>query len=313
MANVPTIDLNCIDNDALQALDLACRDHGFFFLKGHGLDALVEAVKTQAECFFALPRDEKQKVVRKEDNPMGYYDRELTKQKRDLKEVFDFYARSNGQENRMPWPQQPTEFKETLRAYFLANAELSNRVMHILCNALGVDETSFDRFFMPRHTSSARLNYYPSEDPLAADDQQSVTPLGDMALHHHTDQGAITLLFQDDIGGLQAFSKDAGWIDIPPMEDALVVNIGDIAQVWSNGAYQAALHRVLPIAAGKSRYSLPFFYQPSFDTVVAPHQDLGAPNYRSFNCGDFIQGRIDDNYEDLGADDIQVERFRINA
>jgi len=282
MTNVPTIDLNCIDNDALQALDLACRDHGFFFLKGHGLDALVEAVKTQAECFFALPRDEKQKVVRKEDNPMGYYDRELTKQKRDLKEVFDFYARSNGQENRMPWPQQPTEFKETLRAYFLANAELSNRVMHILCNALGVDETSFDRFFMPRHTSSARLNYYPSEDPLAADDQQSVTPLGDMALHHHTDQGAITLLFQDDIGGLQAFSKDAGWIDIPPMEDALVVNIGDIAQVWSNGAYQAALHRVLPIAAGKSRYSLPFFCQPSFDTVVAPHQDLGAPNYRSF-------------------------------
>ena len=311
MSNVPIIDLNHVDEHALQALDAACRDHGFFFLKGHQIESLLAAVKTQAELFFALPREEKQQVVRKQDNPMGYYDRELTKQKRDLKEVFDFYARSNGEEKRMPWPHHPPAFKETLREYFLANAVLSEQVMAILCRALRINNNSFARFFSPRHTSSARLNYYPSEDPLAAEDQQSATPLGDMALHHHTDQGAITLLFQDNIGGLQAFSKDNGWIDIEPMEDALVVNIGDIVQVWSNGAYRAALHRVLPIAHGKSRYSLPFFYQPSFDSVIEPHTELGEAQYRPFTCGEFIQGRIDDNYADLGDDDIQIERYRI--
>jgi len=314
MNNVPTIDLDNIDDTALRDLDAACRDHGFFLLKNHGLEQQVADAKAQCEAFFALPRDQKLAVVRRADNPMGYYDRELTKQKRDLKEVFDFYARdSEEHEQRMPWPDQPKQFKPVLRAHFLANSRVAQTVMQLLCRALGVEETSLDLHFDHRPTSTARLNYYPSSDPLSEGEQQGVTALGDMALHHHTDQGAITLLFQDKVGGLQAHSPADGWIDVPPQDDTLVVNIGDLVQVWTNGVYRAALHRVLPTAPGTSRISIPFFYQPNFETLIAPLATLGEPVYHSFICREFIQGRIDDNYTDLGGEDTQIEKYRIIA
>ena len=73
-----------------QALAVACEDHGFFLLAGHGHDALVNEVFAQAQSFFGQPTAVKRSVYRNESNPLGYYDRELTKQRRDLKEVFDF-------------------------------------------------------------------------------------------------------------------------------------------------------------------------------------------------------------------------------
>lgn len=312
MKHIPTIDLNNINDESLAAMDTACRDHGFFLLTGHGIDELLVRVKQQAEVFFKLPLEEKRRVMRAHDNPMGYYDRELTKQKRDLKEVFDFYARDDeNREQKMPWPDNLPAFKATLREYFLANIALSKRVLHLVARSLGIAENSFDSGFDFRPTSTARLNYYPSEDPLA-DDETNIPALGDMALHHHTDQGAVTLLFQDNIGGLQAHSPEDGWIDVPPLANALVVNMGDIVQVWSNGQYKAALHRVTPVPKGQSRYSLPFFYQPNFETAIEPHPELGSPVYRKFQWEEFIRGRINDNYADLGEDDIQIERFRIN-
>lgn len=314
MNTVPVIDLENIDEPALKLLDMACRDHGFFLLKNHGLDSELVNAKAQCEAFFALSRDQKHQVLRTPDNPMGYYDRELTKQKRDLKEVFDFYARDTATaENRMPWPEKPEGFKPAMREHFLASTKVAKKIVQLICRALKVDENSLDKHFASRHTSSARLNYYPSTDPLNNEERGEVTPLGDMALHHHTDQGAVTLLFQDNTGGLQAHSSEHGWIDVPPQEDTLVVNIGDIVQVWSNGNYKAALHRVLPIPNGASRISIPFFYQPNFESVIEPLSTLGQPVYKSFVCREFIQGRIDDNYSDLGTDDIQIEKYRISA
>lgn len=312
MVAVPTIDLAHVDDTALAALDAACRDHGFFFLKGHGLEHLMPGLKAQAAAFFHGSRANKESVLRQADNPMGYYDRELTKRKRDQKEVFDYYAtRSQGGTSRMPWPKEPDGFEEALSTYFLANSDVSRKVMRLLCKALGVREDALDAPFAEKETSSARLNFYPSSDPLPEAERSQVTGLGDMALHHHTDQGAITLLFQDSVGGLQALSDEEGWIDVPPTGDTLVVNIGDIVQVWSNGQYKAAVHRVVPVPEGAERYSMPFFFQPSFDTVVTPLAELGAPNYRSFTWREFIMGRISDNYGDVGEDDIQVERYRI--
>jgi len=315
MNSVPTIDFNNIDASALRALDAACRDHGFFLLKNHGLEHEVAQTKTQCEAFFALPREQKLAVVRRADNPMGYYDRELTKQKRDLKEVCDFGGGdSEEHEQRRPWPNQPEQFKETLRTHFLAHSQVAQRVMQLLCRTLGIEETSLDQHFSHRPTSTARLNYYPSSDPLSEDEQHGVTALGNMALHHHTDQGAITLLYQDNAGGLQAHSRTDGWIDVPPQDDTLVVNIGDLVQVWSNGQYRAALHRVLPTAPETARISIPFFYQPNFETLIAPLPALGEPVYRPFVCREFIQGRIDDNYTDLGGEeDTQIEKYRIVA
>ena len=136
--------------------------------------------------------------------------------------------------------------------------------------------------FEPAHTSFVRLNYYPFEDPLTPHDAKAVKTLGDMALHHHTDPGVLTLLLQDMTGGLQTLSKDDGWIDVPPEEGTIVVNLGDSLQVWSNDVYRAAVHRVLPmqtVTGGASgRFSTPYFYNPASDAVLEP---LSASSFPS--------------------------------
>ena len=136
--------------------------------------------------------------------------------------------------------------------------------------------------FGAAHTSAARLNFYPAKDPVPAQERESVTPLGDMALHHHTDPGAITLLLQDNAGGLQALSRANGWIDVPPLDGAIVVNIGDILQVWTNDRCSAGVHRVVPVTNPSGRFSIPFFYQPKVDAVVEPW--LGRGRSTSLPC-----------------------------
>ncbi len=104
---VPTVDLEKAKDDPsqLKSLDKACRDHGFFLLKNHGMQEEIDDMWRMSEWFFNQPREDKLKIIRTETIPLGYYDREMTKQKRDLKEVFDFmYPKSNG-EDLNQWPE----------------------------------------------------------------------------------------------------------------------------------------------------------------------------------------------------------------
>jgi len=323
MQNIPVVDLGRHRARRLNAGDRtelarACEDHGFFLLRGHQCDALIDRVFAASADFFAAPRSLKNSVARNAENPLGYYDRELTKQHRDQKEVFDFKA--GGHESRNParrtrWPDEMPEFRETLTMFFSAFTELSKETMAMVLEALGMPQTRIagilDEGFGERHSSSARLNFYPAYDPVPAAEQQGLNSLGDMALHHHTDPGAITLLLQDDHGGLQALSRTDGWIDVPPASGTVVVNVGDVLQVWTNDRCTAGVHRVLPVGSGAGRYSTPFFYQPRFDAEIAPWVTTGEQaRYRPFSWREFIRGRVTDNYADYGEDDIQIDRYR---
>ena len=93
-----------------------------------------------------------------------------------------------------------------------------------LCIGIGVEAKTLRPSFDPVHTSFVRLNYYPTDDPLTGDEAAEVTPRGDMALHHHTDAGALTILLQDDVGGLQV-EVDGEWIDAEPTDGAFVINV----------------------------------------------------------------------------------------
>ena len=297
----------------------ACEDHGFFFLSGHGEQQLIDRVFSVAEDFFAQPRGVKQNVMRDADNPLGYFDRELTKQKRDCKEVFDF--RASGYQSKNPakqqrWPDQPQELRATLTEFFEAFTRLSKDTLTLVFVALGMRPEHAQRTlsagFGDSHGSMARLNYYPAFDPVPQDERAGVNDLGDMALHHHTDPGGITLLLQDDHGGLQAHSKQLGWIDIPPRPGTIVVNVGDVLQVWTNDRCTAGIHRVLPIPIGTGRYSVPFFFQPRMDATIEPWlEDDESPHYRAFSWREFIGGRVSDNFADYGAEDIQISRYRV--
>ena len=117
--------------------------------------------------------------------------------------------------------------------------------------------------------------------------------------------------YQDDVGGLQALSDKEGWIAIPAEPGSIVVNMGDIMQVWTNDRYKAALHRVTRRSVGQARYSIPFFYQPHANVTIEPSLGSDDPAYLAFAWRDFIQGHLDDNFTDIGEDDIQIARFRI--
>jgi isopenicillin N synthase-like dioxygenase len=305
--------------DEYKTLAAACEDHGFFILIDHDKDALIEQVFAQSSDFFAAPKREKLKIFRDETNPLGYFDRELTKQKRDLKEVFDFKA--GGYLSRDPtkqtrWPEQRAGFREALTEFFEAFTELSDTTMRMVFEALGIPGAAIAQImtdgFGTLHSSTARLNFYPAEDPVPGEERSGLNQLGDMALHHHTDPGAITLLLQDDHGGLQANSKTRGWIDVPPLKGSIVVNIGDVLQVWTNDRCTAGMHRVLPVRSNQGRYSTPFFYSPKYDAQITPWVGTGdKARYRSFSWREFIRGRVTDNFADYGAQDIQIGRYRV--
>ena len=101
---------------------------------------------------------------------------------------------------------------------------------------------------------------------------------------------------------------------MPPSENSILVNVGDVMQVWTNDECVAGVHRVVPVQRNKGRYSLPFFYQPRIDSIVEPWpmKDKKAL-YTSFTWRDYITGRVTDNFADYGVDDIQISKYRINS
>ncbi len=221
-------------SDVVRHISAACRDVGAFQVVNHGIsDSLIERVWRETRRFFALPRGEKLAISRTKENSRGYYDRELTKNARDLKEVFDFGVGSDtvagkpsAPADRNQWPAALPVFRETLEEYFAACHGLGLHILRAFCLGLASPGDLLHRHFRGDHTSFIRLNYYPLGDPLAPEESAAITPLGDMALHHHTDAGALTVLLQDDVGGLQV-SVDGEWIDVEPVEGALVINTAD--------------------------------------------------------------------------------------
>ncbi len=313
MDRVPTIDIRRPDATSLEALDAACRDHGFFLLAGHGLDGLIERTWAETRRLFAAPDSLKESIRRTEDRPLGYYDRELTKLRRDCKEVFDFMEPESAiglARNR--WPEGLAGFRETQTALFDALSRLSAQTLKLVHAALGLSKQTADAHRGSSTTSSVRLNHYPVGDPVDAREREGLAELAEVALGHHTDPGVITLLLQDDTGGLQAHSRESGWIDVPPRPSTIVVNLADSLQVWTNDRYRAAVHRVVPMTQ-RDRYSIPYFYNPPFDAVIRPIDELceDGPRYRPFTWREFIQARIDDNFADPGVEDTQVSHFRI--
>ena len=298
---------------AVDQIAEACSSWGFFQVINHGIaDELVEDVWLQTRGFFNLPIESKMSVVRSRDNPWGFYHNELTKNQRDKKQVYDFTREGTdpiyGQSNR--WPARQDEFKSSMQAYFEACTKLSLELLEAFCIGLDLPAKFMHADFARNHTGFLRLNYYPVHDPIegAAEDFQ---PVADLGVHHHTDAGALTVLIQDEVGGLQVH-RNGYWYDIPPVAGAIVINTGDMMQVWSNDVYHAPVHRVLAMDAC-DRYSLPFFFNPAADARVIPlpsvANDHNPSRYNPIEWGQFRGKRSDGDFADYGTE-VQISQFR---
>ena len=306
--NVPVIDIAELESAAaLDAIDRACREWGFFQVTGHGIDPLLLAsIFAVSREFFARPAAEKRRILRDAENPWGFFDRELTKNRQDWKEIYDFGA-SDGDKLKPRWPAGTLRlrFEPVIRAYYASCKALSLRLLSAVAVNLGVAPEELTWRFEGTHTSFLRLNYYPKHPLAPADDNR---PFG---VGEHTDSGALTLLLQDWQPGLEV-RRDGEWHLVEPRADALVVNIGDMVQVWSNDRYRAAVHRVVTHPL-RDRYSVPFFLNPTWDTTYEPlPTTLGAgepAHYRRIHWREFRTLRAAGDYADLG-EEVQISDYR---
>jgi isopenicillin N synthase-like dioxygenase len=307
--SIPVIDINRLSSpETLAALDTACREWGFFQVINHGIPQdVIETTFDETRAFFHQPMDVKRRILRSRDNPFGFYDRELTKNVRDLKQVYDF-GPSDGERIRPQWPAGMPAFRNAIHSHYRQCERLAYRLLAAISTNLGMSPGFLSRGFGKRHSSFLRLNYYPvSLTPASTSD-------GHLGVGQHTDGGALTLLMQDGQPGLEVF-KDNEWHIVEPRRDAIVINIGDIVQVWSNDNYFAALHRVIA-SVERDRYSIPFFLMPEYKANYAPLPTMVTADqparYREINWGEFKRLRSEGDYADYG-EEVQISQFRISA
>jgi len=308
------VDSNSVDAaPAIEQIATACSSWGFFQVTHHGIaDELFDDVWRQTQSFFALPIEDKLAILRTRDNPWGFYHNELTKNQRDKKQVFDFTREGQdpiyGKSNR--WPADQAQFKATMQTYFDACSELSLKLLEAFCIGLDLPAKFMHDDFASNHTGFLRLNYYPVHDPIEGTDHEHQA-VADLGVHHHTDAGALTVLIQDEVGGLQVH-RDGYWYNIPPVPGAIVINTGDMMQVWSNDVYHAPVHRVLAMDS-IDRYSLPFFFNPAADAKVSPlptvANEQNPSHYNAIEWGHFRGKRSDGDYADYGTE-VQISQFR---
>ncbi len=311
---VPVIDLSGFRNGSdraavIDALVSACVEVGFFYVANHGVPStLVEKTFAETKRFFAQPESIKQRLhIRHSPIHRGYFpafeentNPELTG---DLKEGFDLArdlpvdhpdvlaSKPLHGPNVWPDPELSPDFRPTMERYFAEMAGLGRLLLRCFALGLSLPEDWFeDKVDAP--LAQLRLLHYP---PQAGFIEERTLGCG-----AHSDYGCLTILAQDEVGGLQLQNAAGNWIEAPPIPHTFIVNIGDQMARWTNGRFAATRHRVIN-RSGRERYSLPFFFDPNYDTLVEALPSCLAPGevprYAPVLAGEYLQSRYDATFQ----------------
>lgn len=318
MDDLALIDLR--SPDAPQRIDRACRDLGFFRLTGHGVPTeLLDRMDALARRFFEQPDDVKAAVAMPLAGPAwrGWFpvQGEVTSGVPDRKE--GLYV---GLEHPPDHPRvlagtplhganlfPPGELGPAIMAWIDALVPVAARVMAAIAVGLGLDADWFERHLTGDPTVLFRIFHYP-----AMPDNATAPEWG---VGEHTDYGLLTLLAQDDSGGLQVRTPDGEWINVPAERGVLVCNIGDMLDRLTEGRYRSTPHRVRNLS-GRSRLSFPLFFDPAWDAVVTPlplddsppaddadrRWDGTSVHAWEGTYGDYLTGKVAKVFPDLFAD-----------
>lgn len=283
-------------------LGAAARGPGFFLLEGHGIDpALQAAVFEQADMFFGLPLAEKEAVsILKTPHYRGWAHDGLeslddTSGMTDRKESFNIGLDLPEDDPRVragepfrgvnQWPDLPG-FRETVLAYYDAALDLGVRLSRAIALDLDLPEGHFDCAFHDP-LAALRLLHYP---PASGTE-------GEIGAGAHSDYGVLTLLMTDGEPGLQVKPRAADdWLDVPHVDGAYVVNIGDCLMRWTNDIYVSTPHRVLPPA--RQRRSVAMFVEAHPDVMVEALPGTGTPKYVPIRAADYLKSRLDATYNE---------------
>jgi len=284
--SVPVIDISPLSvggparDHVANELGRACRECGFFYIVGHGVDeTLCRRLEELSQRFFALNVSTKMQITMSRGGRAwrGYFPvgDELTSGKPDQKEGLYFGAElaedhpdvvaETPLHGRNLFPDIPG-FRDTVLDYITALAAVGHRLMAALAQSLGLDEDYFAKRYTGDPLILFRIFNYPYS-PAAADPQETRWGVGE-----HTDYGVLTILRQDDAGGLQVRSRSR-WIEAPPIPGSFICNIGDMLDRLTRGVYRSTPHRVLN-RAGRDRLSFPLFFDPNFHAEIHPIAEL---------------------------------------
>ncbi|WP_265534239.1 isopenicillin N synthase family dioxygenase [Pseudomonas saponiphila] len=277
---LPILDLSQLEASQEQRqafllnLRQAARDVGFFYLTGHGIDGdLLRRVQEQARAFFALPETDKAAVAMIHSPHFRGYNRaasEITRGQPDLREQFDLGAERQALpldpdsppwtrlQGPNQWPAQLPQLKPLLLEWQQAMTRMSLRLLRAFAQALSLPEQAFDPLYGARPNEHIKLIRYPGR--AAGQSNQGVGA--------HKDSGFLSFLLQDQQAGLQVEVEEGRWIDAPPRDNTLVVNIGELLELATHGYLRATVHRVLSPPADRERLSIAFFLGAQLDARV---------------------------------------------
>ena len=257
-------------------LDRSCCEFGFFYVTGHGVEpALSARLLTFAREFFDLPLEQKLAIAMAHGGRAwrGYFpvDGELTSGQPDRKEGIYFGTELGADDPRVRagvplhgmnlYPALPG-FRDAMLDYMKEVTAVGQMLLSGIAVGLGLEP----EYFLDRYTRDPtvlfRIFNYPPATAVAGENENA------LGVGEHTDYGLLTLLRQDEIGGLEVWHRDA-WLPAPPVPDSFVCNVGDMLERLTAGRYVSALHRVRNISK-HDRISMPLFLDPSFDAVLAP-------------------------------------------
>ncbi len=282
----------------------ALSNAGFMYVRNHGIaQGFVDEVFDVTRRFFDLPIGRKMALhvsnsgvaLRGYIEPFG--ENTDPGKTRDLKECLDIGPERAALEGPFfgpnQWPADFPEFRRLVFGYHQKMVELSKTLLRGIALSLDLPETHFERL-MKNPISIQRLLHYPPQNGHVSEDI--------IGIGAHTDYGNLTILAQDDVGGLQVMNRDGDWIEGTPIRGHFVINIGDLIQKLTNDIYLANMHRVVN-TSGRERYSIPFFIDADYDAVIAPLPScVSAANpqrYPPVTCGAHKFGRFAASYAHL--------------
>ncbi|KAJ8546185.1 hypothetical protein K7X08_018768 [Anisodus acutangulus] len=295
----------------VRQLDQACREAGFFYVKGHGIPvSLMKEIKSITREYFHQPYEEKIKI--KLSAATGYrgYQRigeNITKGIPDIHEAIDCYREvkhgmygdlGDVMQGSNIWPSNPPNFKQLMEEYIDRCTDLSRKIMRGIALALGGSaeemegEIGGDPFWV------FRIIGYPAASISNGHDKAD----NDVGCGAHTDYGLLTLVNQDDdIVALQVRNKSGEWISAPPIPGTFVCNIGDMLKILSNGIYESTMHRVINNSP-KYRVCVAYFYEPNFDAAVEPldmclQKTGGTKNFEGAVYGKHLEQKVNNDEE----------------
>ena len=303
---IPKIDISEIEEKEfsrtlLQDFFSAYNKYGFGYIINHGIEkTLIEQLFQVSKQFHSQPLSEKMRVAL-DHNHRGYIaintstdvnskladvkkpnqSESFMMMREDKSELPDVYLSGPNQ-----WPKLEN-FKEVLEKYTFNMTKLGRNLMRLALLSSGVKDLSVMQS-LDTPTIWLRLLHYPPISKNSPSDLYGSAP--------HTDFGCLTILAQDEIGGLQVQTREGEWIDVPKLEGSFVVNVGDMLSRYTNGLLRSTPHRVIN-KSEKERFSCPFFFDPHTNAVVQPLKGTGKPKFSPINFGEFLREELEASYE----------------